>query len=76
MPDGNNILVLGGLVYSHNATDPDEGMMLNPVSMSQLLLFDMSTGQWKSVTAGGNVPAPRKGHTAVLSKLTLHDQTV
>lgn len=36
--------------------------------MSSLLIFDISNCRWINVTAGGNIPAPRRGHSAVLSK--------
>lgn len=36
--------------------------------MSSLLLFDMSTNRWITINAGGNIPAPRRGHSAILSK--------
>ncbi|KAI8882593.1 galactose oxidase [Backusella circina FSU 941] len=60
------ILIIGGVVYSHDVTDPNNQLTLNPVSMSSLLLFDMSNNRWLNITAGGNIPAPRRGHSAVL----------
>jgi hypothetical protein len=35
--------------------------------MADILLFDMATAKWTNLTAGGNVPAPRREHTAILS---------
>lgn len=55
-------------MYSPDITDPTEKLILNPVSMSSLLLFDIHNNRWHNVTAGGNIPAPRRGHSAVLSK--------
>jgi hypothetical protein len=60
------ILIIGGVVYSHDVTDPANQLTLNPVSMSSLLLFDMTNNRWLNITAGGNIPAPRRGHSAVL----------
>jgi hypothetical protein len=62
------ILIIGGVVYSHDVTDPIGQLTLNPVSMNSLLLFDITKSQWINITAGGNIPAPRRGHSAVLSK--------
>jgi hypothetical protein len=62
------ILIIGGVVYSHDVTDPTGQLALNPVSMSSLLLFDIANNRWIQITAGGNIPAPRRGHSAVLSK--------
>lgn len=67
VPDGK-IVIIGGLTYSRNVTDPLGGQTLNPVSMADLLLFDMATAKWTNLTAGGNVPAPRREHTSILSK--------
>ncbi|GAN06340.1 kelch repeatcontaining protein [Mucor ambiguus] len=61
------ILIIGGVVYSHDVTDPTGQLALNPVSMSSLLLFDIDNNRWINVNAGGNIPAPRRGHSAVLS---------
>ncbi|GAA5813767.1 hypothetical protein MFLAVUS_007254 [Mucor flavus] len=61
------VLIIGGVVYSHDVTDPAGKLTLNPVSMSSLLIFDISNSRWINVTAGGNIPAPRRGHSAVLS---------
>ncbi|KAK4522008.1 uncharacterized protein ATC70_004547 [Mucor velutinosus] len=61
------ILIIGGVVYSHDVTDPTGQLALNPVSMSSLLLFDIDNNQWININAGGNIPAPRRGHSAVLS---------
>ncbi|KAG1051879.1 hypothetical protein G6F43_005942 [Rhizopus delemar] len=61
------ILITGGVMYSPDITDPTEKLILNPVSMSSLLLFDIHNNRWHNVTAGGNIPAPRRGHSAVLS---------
>ncbi|KAI8643455.1 hypothetical protein BD408DRAFT_431485 [Parasitella parasitica] len=61
------ILIIGGVIYSHDVTDPTGQLALNPVSMSSLLLFDIASSQWITITAGGNIPAPRRGHSAVLS---------
>ncbi|KAI7889208.1 uncharacterized protein EV154DRAFT_424297 [Mucor mucedo] len=61
------ILIIGGVVYSHDVTDPAGKFTLNPVSMSSLLLFDIPNNRWINITAGGNIPAPRRGHSAVLS---------
>ncbi|GAA5806377.1 hypothetical protein HPULCUR_011910 [Helicostylum pulchrum] len=61
------VLIIGGVVYSHDVTDPAGKLTLNPVSMSSLLIFDISNCRWINVTAGGNIPAPRRGHSAVLS---------
>ncbi|CEP16492.1 hypothetical protein [Parasitella parasitica] len=61
------ILIIGGVIYSHDVTDPTGQLALNPVSMSSLLLFDIANSQWITITAGGNIPAPRRGHSAVLS---------
>ncbi|KAI8147028.1 hypothetical protein BJV82DRAFT_552909 [Fennellomyces sp. T-0311] len=66
IPDGK-IIIIGGLVYSRNVTDPSGQYSLNPVSMSSLLKFDAAGSQWLNVTATGNIPAPRGGHSAVLS---------
>ncbi|KAI8079752.1 uncharacterized protein BX664DRAFT_361928 [Halteromyces radiatus] len=60
------ILIMGGVVFSKNVTDPLGGQTLLPVSMNQLLLYNTATGKWKNFTAGGNIPAPRRGHSAVL----------
>ncbi|KAI9263308.1 hypothetical protein BDA99DRAFT_437969, partial [Phascolomyces articulosus] len=65
-PNGN-IIIIGGLVYSRNVTDPLGQHTLNPVSMNSLLKFDAAESQWQNVTAIGNIPAPRGGHSAVLS---------
>lgn len=62
------VLIIGGVVYSHDVTDPAGKLRLNPVSMSSLLIFDIPNSRWINVTAGGNIPAPRRGHSAVLSK--------
>lgn len=62
------ILITGGVVYSHDVTDPAGQLTLNPISMSSLLLFDIPNNRWINITAGGNIPAPRRGHSAVLSK--------
>ena len=67
MPSGH-ILIIGGVVYTRNVTDPRGMQTLNPVSMNSILLFDTAAGQWSNITAGGNIPAPRRGHSAVLSK--------
>ncbi|KAI9284065.1 hypothetical protein BC943DRAFT_361412 [Umbelopsis sp. AD052] len=67
VPDGK-VIIIGGLTYSRNVTDPLGGQILNPVSMADLLLFDMATAKWTNLTAGGNVPAPRREHTSVLSR--------
>ncbi|ORY95286.1 hypothetical protein BCR43DRAFT_492742 [Syncephalastrum racemosum] len=64
--DGN-IYIIGGLMYSRNVTDPTGQQTLNPVSMSSLLKFDAASSQWQNVTATGNIPAPRGGHSATLS---------
>lgn len=61
------ILFIGGVVYSHDVTDPAGQLTLNPVSMSSLVLFDIPNMKWVNITAGGNIPAPRRGHSAVLS---------
>jgi hypothetical protein len=61
------ILIIGGVVYSQDVTDPSGKLTLNPVSMNSLLLFDIRKSRWINITAGGNVPAPRRGHSAVLS---------
>ncbi|PHZ09808.1 uncharacterized protein RHIMIDRAFT_262551 [Rhizopus microsporus ATCC 52813] len=55
-------------MYSHDVANPADNLTLNPVSMSSLLLFDIQNNRWHNVTAGGNIPAPRRGHSAVLSK--------
>lgn len=62
------ILFIGGVVYSHDVTDPAGQLTLNPVSMSSLVLFDIPNMKWVNITAGGNIPAPRRGHSAVLSE--------
>ncbi|ORE04572.1 hypothetical protein BCV72DRAFT_257216 [Rhizopus microsporus var. microsporus] len=61
------ILITGGVMYSHDVANPADNLTLNPVSMSSLLLFDIQNNRWHNVTAGGNIPAPRRGHSAVLS---------
>ncbi|KAI9271986.1 hypothetical protein BY458DRAFT_426740, partial [Sporodiniella umbellata] len=61
------VLITGGVTYSPDVTDPTEKLILNPVSMSSLLLFDIQQSRWYNITAGGNIPAPRKGHSAALS---------
>ncbi|KAF7723108.1 Acyl-CoA-binding domain-containing protein 5 [Apophysomyces ossiformis] len=61
-----HILIIGGMVYSHDVTNPNSGLTLNPISMSTLLLFDTVATTWRTITAGGNIPAPRGGHSAVL----------
>jgi hypothetical protein len=65
--DNGKIIIIGGLTYSRNVTDPLGGQSLNPVSMADILLFEMATAKWSYLTAGGNIPAPRREHTAVLS---------
>lgn len=65
------ILIIGGVVYSHDVTDPAGKLTLNPVSMSSLLLFDIPNNRWINITAGGNIPAPRRGHSAVLSNIDI-----
>lgn len=67
MPSGH-ILIIGGVVFTRNVTDPQGIQTLNPISMNSILLFDTAAGQWSNITAGGNIPAPRRGHSAVLSK--------
>ena len=62
------ILIVGGVVYSHEVTDSAGQFTLNPVSMSNLVLYNIETKTWVNITAGGNIPAPRRGHSAVLSK--------
>jgi hypothetical protein len=37
--------------------------------MADILLFDPSTAKWTNLTAGGNIPAPRREHSAVLSTI-------
>ncbi|CDS12114.1 hypothetical protein LRAMOSA04309 [Lichtheimia ramosa] len=64
-PEGD-ILIIGGLSYTRNVTDPRGNHSLNPVSMSSLLKFNAATSEWQNVTATGNIPAPRNGHSAVL----------
>ncbi|KAJ2961456.1 hypothetical protein NQZ79_g3254 [Umbelopsis isabellina] len=66
VPEGK-IIITGGLTYTRNVTDPTGGNILNPVSMADILLFDPSTAKWTNLTAGGNIPAPRRDHSAVLS---------
>ncbi|KAI7872914.1 hypothetical protein BDF14DRAFT_1750160 [Spinellus fusiger] len=63
----NEILIMGGMIYSRNATDPYGKFILNAVSMGSLLLYDTTAGRWSNVSAGGNIPAPRRGHSAILS---------
>ncbi|KAH8548108.1 hypothetical protein BGW37DRAFT_191836 [Umbelopsis sp. PMI_123] len=67
IPDGK-IIIIGGLTYSRNVTDPLGGQALNPVSMADLLQFDKATAKWTNLTAGGNIPAPRREHTSILSR--------
>lgn len=74
MPSGH-ILIIGGVVFTRNVTDPQGMQTLNPISMNSILLFDTAAGQWSNITAGGNIPAPRRGHSAVLSKLFTHTHT-
>ncbi|KAI8062427.1 hypothetical protein BC940DRAFT_308995 [Gongronella butleri] len=68
MLSNQHIMILGGLVFTKNVTDPIGRQTLLPVSMNQLLLYDMANAQWKTITAGGNIPAPRRGHSAVLHR--------
>ena len=69
MLSNQHIMILGGLVFTKNVTDPTGRQTLLPVSMNQLLLYDTTNAQWKTITAGGNIPAPRRGHSAVLRKV-------
>ncbi|KAG2225518.1 hypothetical protein INT45_010345, partial [Circinella minor] len=66
VPNGN-IIIIGGLVYSRNITDPLGKYTLNPISMNSLLIFNAASNQWQNITATGNIPAPRGGHSAVLT---------
>ncbi|KAG0191601.1 hypothetical protein DFQ28_011440 [Apophysomyces sp. BC1034] len=61
-----HILIIGGMVYTHDVTSPNSDRTLNPTSMNTLLLFDTVSATWRTITASGNVPAPRGGHSAVL----------
>jgi hypothetical protein len=63
------ILIMGGMVFTKNVTDPLGGQTLQPVSMNQIIIYNTETGLWRNHTAGGNIPAPRRGHSAVLRKL-------
>ncbi|KAL0073747.1 hypothetical protein F4703DRAFT_1947375 [Phycomyces blakesleeanus] len=65
--NGNQILIMGGMTYARNVTDPDGNFALNPVSMGTLLVYDIVSSRWSNISAGGNIPAPRRGHSAVLS---------
>jgi hypothetical protein len=60
------ILIIGGMIYAKNVTDPLGSSTLLPVSMNQIMLYNTGTGKWRNHTAGGNIPAPRRGHSAVL----------
>ena len=40
--------------------------------MNSLLKFDAASNQWQNITATGNIPAPRGGHSAVLSRLIFY----
>ncbi|KAI8341992.1 hypothetical protein BC941DRAFT_510072 [Chlamydoabsidia padenii] len=62
------ILIIGGMIYAKNVTDPSGSHSLLPVSMNQIMLYNTGTGKWRNHTAGGNIPAPRSGHSAVLDR--------
>ncbi|CAO3644046.1 unnamed protein product [Cunninghamella echinulata] len=60
------ILIMGGLIYSKNVTDPSGALTLLPVSMNQLNIYNTINGIWRNETAGGNIPVNRYGYTAIL----------
>ncbi|SAL99038.1 hypothetical protein [Absidia glauca] len=62
------ILIMGGMIFTKNVTDPLGGQTLLPVSMNQIIIYNTETGLWRNHTAGGNIPAPRRGHSAVLHR--------
>ncbi|ORX50498.1 galactose oxidase [Hesseltinella vesiculosa] len=66
MISNEKILIMGGVVFSKNVTDPTGSQTLLPISMNQLLVYDTARAHWETITAGGNIPAPRRGHSAVL----------
>lgn len=57
---------MGGMIFTKNVTDPSGTQTLLPVSMNQIMVYNTETALWKNYTAGGNIPAPRRGHSAVL----------
>ncbi|KAI8330624.1 hypothetical protein BC941DRAFT_518070 [Chlamydoabsidia padenii] len=62
------ILVMGGMIFTKNVTDPLGSQTLLPVSMNQILIYNTESGEWRNHTAGGNIPAPRRGHSSVLHR--------
>ncbi|CAO3613521.1 unnamed protein product [Cunninghamella blakesleeana] len=63
------ILIMGGVIFSKNVTDPSGSLTLLPVSMNQFDIFNTNTGSWRNEIASGNIPAARCGFTAVLHEV-------
>lgn len=60
------MIVLGGLVAPGNDTLGTGNSSLSAPSMSNVLVFNTQSLSWTNVTAGGVVPSPRRGHSALL----------